>query len=197
MLATSRRLDRCPPAVVVLLPAAVGLLVDVSVGTGVDVAAGALYHARAVAAGTRHAGAFRTRARRERARGSSRIALALGVNGLIGTRNGARAPAAVRVAVLLRRAGDPRARVVPARVAGCSIGSPHGAAVRIAAGGWVVGRERAGAAIRAIDRAARRPRAGGGVVRGAALGHAAIGPVDGAALRPRAGRRVVVGRAGV
>src|SRR5262249_49631446 len=66
-LAGGRLLDRRPPSVVVFLPAVVGLLIDVSVGARVDVAASTLDHARAVSSGTRHAGALRARARRERA----------------------------------------------------------------------------------------------------------------------------------
>ena len=63
-----------------------------------------------------------------------RVALALRVHGLVRAGDRARAPAAVRVAVLLRGARASGVRVVPARVAGRAVGSPHRAAVRVAAG---------------------------------------------------------------
>ena len=164
-----RLVDRIPRAVVVLLPAAVGLLVHVAVGARVDVPARGLDRAGAVAARAGNAGALRAARRRERSGGALRVALALRVHGLVRAGHRRRAPAPVRVAVLLRRAGAARVRVVPARVRGPAVGTPRGAAVRVAAGRRVVGGERARAAVGTVDRATLRVRAGARVVVGAAF----------------------------
>ena len=97
-----RRLHGIPRTIVVLRPAVRRFLVDVAVRARINIAARSLDSPRAVAAGTADAGALRTGARREAARGALRVALMLRVNGLVCAAECARAPAAVLVVVLIR-----------------------------------------------------------------------------------------------
>src|SRR5262249_61887917 len=134
------------------------VFVDVAVRPGIDIPALSL-HCAAAAAGDRIlvAGALGAGGRIEASRPAVAVGLALRVHGLIWARESARAPAAVGIDVLVRRSGNPRARVVVARIPCAAAVAPRGAAVLVAAGAGVETRPGASTPVRAVIRAADGP----------------------------------------
>src|SRR5215469_15208878 len=98
-----RRLDGIPTSIVVFGPTAVGMFVHVAVMSGVDITALSLDRSAAAAGdGILVATALGAARGIEASCPAVTVGLALRVHGLVWTGEGARAPAAVRIDVLVR-----------------------------------------------------------------------------------------------